>query len=108
MSLSLFRRDPQPARDTKHANPSVAEHAPYSAARWLNRFEEALQSLSENPARCGLAPENDLVDPPIHQFFHGKRSRRYRALFTIEDNRVVILHIRRGTMDKAAESELFG
>jgi hypothetical protein len=61
-----------------------------------------------NPARCGLAPENDLVDPPIYQFFYGRRSRRYRALFTIEDDRVLILHIRRGTMDKAAESELFG
>ncbi len=94
--------------DLRHYYAVAAEHAPHPAARWLNGFEEALQSLSEKPARCGLAPENDLVDPPIHQFFHGKRSRRYRALFTIEENRVLILHIRRGTMDKAAESELCG
>ena len=94
--------------DLRHYYAVAAEHAPHTAARWLNRFEEALKSLSVNPARCGLAPENDLVDPPIYQFFYGRRSRRYRALFTIEDDRVLILHIRRGTMDKAAESELFG
>ena len=94
--------------DLRHYYAVAAEHAPRTAARWLNRFEVALQSLSENPARCALAPENDLVDVPIYQFFYGKRSRRYRALFTIEDNRVLILHIRRGTMDKAAEDELLG
>jgi plasmid stabilization system protein ParE len=94
--------------DLRHYYAVVAEHAPETAARWLNRFEEALQSLSESPTRCPLAPENDLVDQPIYQFFHGKRSGRYRALFTIEGDRVLVLHIRRGTMDKAAEGDMFG
>jgi|COG998Drversion2_1049125.scaffolds.fasta_scaffold328455_2 plasmid stabilization system protein ParE len=93
--------------DLRHYYSVAAEHAPETATRWLNRFEEALQTLSTNPARCPLAPENDLVDQPIYQFFYGKRSGRYRALFTIEENRVLVLHIRRGTMDKAAEDELF-
>jgi len=86
----------------------AAEHAPETAARWLTRFEEALQTLSTNPTRCPLAPENDLVDRTIYQFLFGKRTARYRAFFTIEDDRVLILHIRRGTMDTAAESDLSG
>jgi plasmid stabilization system protein ParE len=94
--------------DLRHYLAVADEHAPETAARWLNRFEEALQTLSTNPTRCPLAPENDLVDPPVYQFFIGKRTARYRAIFTIEGNRVLVLHIRRGTMDKAAESDLFG
>ena len=94
--------------DLRHYFSVAAEHAPQTAARWLNRFEEALQTLSDNPTRCALAPENDLVDPPIYQLFYGKRNARYRALFTIEGTRVLVLHVRRGTMDKAAESDLFG
>ena len=94
--------------DLRHYYVVAAEHAPQTAAQWLNRFEEALQSLAKNPTRCTLAPENDLVDQPIYQFFYGKRSGRYRALFTIEGKRVLVLHVRRGTMDKATESDLFG
>lgn len=94
--------------DLRHYYAVAAEHAPQTAARWLKRFEKALQTLSVNPTRCTLAPENDLVDQTIHQFFYGKRSGRYRALFCIEGDRVLVLHIRRGTMDKATESELLG
>ena len=94
--------------DLRHYYAVAAEHAPETAARWLDRFEEALQTLSTNPTRCPLAPENDLVDQTVYQFFYGERSGRYRALFTIEGNRVLVLHIRRGTMDKAAEGDLFG
>ncbi len=94
--------------DLRHYCAVAAEHAPETAARWLKRFEEALQTLSTNPTRCPLAPENDLVDRPIYQFLYGKRAGRYRALFTIEAYRVLVLHIRRGAMDKAAEDDLFG
>ena len=94
--------------DLRHYYQVAAEHAPDTAARWLNRFETTLQTLSENPTRCLLAPENDLVDQPIYQLFYGKRRGRFRALFTIEAAQVLILHIRRGTMDKAQEGDLYG
>ena len=92
--------------DLRHYYRVAAAHAPETAARWLHGFEDALQTLSTNPTRCLLAPENDLVDQTIYQFSYGKRSGRYRALFTIEGNHVLVLHIRRGTMDKASESDL--
>ena len=86
----------------------AAEHAPETAARWLHRFEAALDTLSSNPERCTLAPENDSVEQEIRQFFYGKRGRIYRALFTIEGNRVIVLHVRWGGMDLATEDELLG
>jgi len=42
-----------------------AQHAPDTAERWLNRFHETLQTLSERPERCPLAPENDAVEEEI-------------------------------------------
>ena len=60
--------------DLRHYYSVAAQHAPETAARWLNRFEVSLQTLSDNPTRCPLAPEDDLVDQPIYQFFYGKRS----------------------------------
>jgi plasmid stabilization system protein ParE len=93
--------------DLRHYYAVAAQHAPETAARWLNRFEASLRTLSSNPTRCPRAPESDLVDQPIYQYFYGRRSSRYRVLFTIEGEQVLVLHIRRGTMDKTAESDLF-
>ena len=92
--------------DLRHYYTVAAEHAPLTAVRWLNRFELALQTLSTNPDRCPLAPENDLVDHSIYQLIQGNRKARYRILFTITEDRVLVLHVRRGTMDKAAYSDL--
>lgn len=94
--------------DLRHYYQVATEHAPATAARWLDRFEAELDSLAENPDRCTLAPEDDLVHETIYQFFYGKRTGRYRVLFTIDGDRVLVLHIRRGAMDKATKDELFG
>jgi plasmid stabilization system protein ParE len=67
----------------RHYYLRAADNAPETAARWLNRFHEALQTLSTRPERCPLAPENKLVEPEIRQFMFGKRTGCYRALFTI-------------------------
>ena len=92
--------------DLRHYYSVAAEHAPDTAARWLDRFEASLQTLSTNPERCATAPENDLVGQTIRQLFVGKRTGRFRVLFTIVDDDVFVLHIRRGTMDKAIEEDL--
>jgi plasmid stabilization system protein ParE len=85
-----------------------AQHAPLTASVWLSRFQTALESLSENPSRCGLAPENELVDETIYQFIFGKVVGRFRVLFIIQDNQVIVLNIRRGTMRRASIGEFFG
>jgi plasmid stabilization system protein ParE len=85
----------------------AAQRAPATAARWLDRFEQALDSLAVNPQRCGLAPENDLVDIEVRQLLFGKRPHTYRALFTVDGDQVQVLHVRRATMDNATADDLF-
>ena len=73
----------------------LSERSPDGAIRWLDAFEAARQSLSVNPQGCGLAPENDVVDEEIRQiFFQTRRGQPYRAVFTIIDKEVRVLHIR--------------
>lgn len=86
----------------------AAQHAPVTAVGWLSRFEAALTTLANNPQRCGIAPENDAVDEEIRQFSFGRRYSVYRVLFTIVEDEVRVLHIRRAVMDTAGLEELHG
>ena len=73
----------------------IAQRSASGAARWFNRFTDALATLSENPKSCGLAPENEFVDQEIrHLIFKTRKGRHYRALFTITENPVDVLHVR--------------
>ena len=54
------RLQPAAAADLDQAFEYAARQAPHTAARWLNRFQQALQTLEHNPDRCALAPENRL------------------------------------------------
>ena len=84
----------------------AAERAPLTAENWLARFERELESLHALPERCGLAPEDSLVTPEIRQFIYGRRQVTYRALFTIVEDEVRILHIRRAAQQPAAADDL--
>lgn len=86
----------------------AAQDAPLTAARWLSRFEAALATLATNPQRCGIAPEDEAADEVIRQFLLGKRGRVFRALFTIAEDEVRVLHIRRAVMDTASPEDLYG
>ncbi|MCA9191081.1 MAG: type II toxin-antitoxin system RelE/ParE family toxin [Planctomycetales bacterium] len=92
--------------DLKHYFEFAAERAPSTALQWLNRFKESLNSLSLNAERCSLAPEDGLLKRAVRQLIFGKQNNRYRALFVIEEQRVVVLHIRRGGMDTANKNDL--
>jgi plasmid stabilization system protein ParE len=89
----LLRRAEQ---DLREATEYIAERAPAAAERWFNEFVVALQTLSENPERCGLAPGNGHFSYQVRQFFYRTRSKYpTRALFTIAGDEVRILMIRR-------------
>jgi plasmid stabilization system protein ParE len=80
--------------------------APGAAARWFNRFVDAVNSLTESPARCGLAPENDAVEPEIRQPLYGRRSAVYRAILTITGRDVRVLHIRHAAREALSAEDL--
>ena len=52
------RLQPAARENLDDAYENAAQHAPVTASAWLDRFYVALQSLSVNPGRCVLAPEN--------------------------------------------------
>ena len=66
--------------------------SPINANRWRQQLSEIFEHLHLFPEGCGLAPENGRVDFQVRQTFHGV----YRILFTIREDRVVILHFRHG------------
>jgi plasmid stabilization system protein ParE len=64
--------------------------------RWFQRLKEALLSLNEMPHRCPIAPENKEFPYEVRQLLYGRKPHRYRVLFAIEGDTVIILHIRHG------------
>jgi plasmid stabilization system protein ParE len=70
-----------------------------NAARWRRELLQSLNSLSQHPTRCPLAPESVYFKQEIRQLFYGKRSGVYRVLFLICEKTVFILHVRHGARD---------
>ena len=79
-------------RDIDEIVAYIHADSPVHATRWRQRLEQKMQSLRTIPEACGVAPECDASRREVRQLFHG----RYRLLFTIEANRVLILTIRHG------------
>lgn len=74
---------------------TIAERSPDAAQRLTDRFEEALFRLRDFPLSCGVAFENSAFAEEIrHLLFGIHPKRRYRALFTVRGDEVVILAIR--------------
>jgi plasmid stabilization system protein ParE len=65
------------------------------APLWYNGIIDAILSLEELAGRCPRAPENaETPHEEIRQLLYGKRPHLYRILFSIRDDKVMILHVR--------------
>ena len=73
----------------------MARRVPVTAAKWLDRFEQALVSLDRHPQRCPLARESSKTDVELREFLFGKKPNVFRVLFTIDQEVVRVLRIRR-------------
>ena len=87
---------PPALADLEEAYFWISERAPEAADRWFNGFVEGIETLKMSPERCSHAPENRYFEREIRQLLYGKRSGVYRALFTIVEDEVHVLHIRHG------------
>lgn len=72
----------------------MAQQAGEAGILWLDRLQEAMQSLSNLPDRCRLAPESKEFRYEVRELIYGRKPHFYRVLFTIDEDTVVILHIR--------------
>ncbi|MCE9547132.1 MAG: type II toxin-antitoxin system RelE/ParE family toxin [Planctomycetia bacterium] len=84
----------------------IAERAPLAAIRWLDRFQEALETLRDRPERCPIAKESRKVDFVVREFHFGKRPNVFRVLFVIDANFVRVLCIRRAQRLPISPDEL--
>jgi plasmid stabilization system protein ParE len=73
----------------------LTEQSPEMALRWYEGLLTAFKSLSASPLRCALAPENDFFEEEIRQLLYGK----YRILFTIKGDVLLVLHVRHGARE---------
>lgn len=73
----------------------VEEDAGDAGYRWFLGMREAIRSLGTMPKRCALAPEAVEFPFEVRQLLYGRKPHVYRVLFTIEDDTVHVLHIRR-------------
>lgn len=82
-------------------------HSEAQALRWYDGFMNAIESLRDMPARCSLARENVRVNFDLHEFHYGTGSHStHRALFRIEDEKVIILLIRRHSQSDVIDDDL--
>jgi plasmid stabilization system protein ParE len=82
--------------------------SPDYADRWQAGLEASVNSLSEFPTRCPLAPESDRFEVEVRQQLYGP----YRILFTLVDtdhdgaaDTVRILHVRHGARRLLGQAE---
>ena len=74
----------------------ISSRSPDGALRWMTALENAVEVLAQgNPEACSLAPEDDIIERTIRQFFFKtRRGRTYRGVFTMVDNEIRILRFR--------------
>jgi len=100
------RFQPIAEMDLEEAYYWAAQHAPTTAARWLDRFQVAIRSLSERPERCAVAPESHRLKRELRQFLFGRKPRVFRVLFTIDGAVVRVVRIRRASRRMLTSKEL--
>ena len=76
------------------------EVSPAAADKWLNGLIEAAQTLKRQPLRCPLAAESEKFPEEIRLLLLGNRKAKYRILFTIREDTVVILYVRHVARDE--------
>jgi plasmid stabilization system protein ParE len=74
----------------------LAQEAGEAGLRWFRKLTEAINSLADMPERCMVAPENSEFPFEVRQLLYGHKPHRYRVLFTIDADTVIVLHIRHG------------
>jgi len=85
----------------------IGERSRTGAQAWDQRWEEVLQLLSTSADSCSLAPESDDHEIIIRDFnFKTRRGRIYRVLFTVREQRVIVLHVRGPGQDLVPRSEM--
>jgi plasmid stabilization system protein ParE len=86
---------PTAERDLNHIITWLFERSPDGAKTWLDRWDELIGSLEQDPLVFPVAPESERHPIPIRQVvFRTRKGNPYRLLFAVEENRVFLIHVR--------------
>lgn len=69
----------------------IRENSPVNATKWFNGLFGVIDTLNMMPRRCPVAPEADIVGQEIRCLLYKKK---YRILYGIDGETVMIYHIR--------------
>lgn len=73
----------------------IAERNPAGAQRWFDAFRSARDALRTDPQRHARAPESGRYLSELRQvLFKTRHGNRYRILYAIEGEQVLIMHVR--------------
>lgn len=85
----------------------ATHHSVDQAAHWFDAMHEQLKLLAHFPERNGLSAENDEFPYEIRDKLLGVGPHpSYRAIFTIKDDAVYVLTVRRSAQDVVRPSEV--
>jgi hypothetical protein len=77
------------------------------AVAWYDGFMDVLDSLTSNPFRGAVAPENDAFDFELHEIHYGGGKRpTHRALYRIVGVTVEVLSIRHHAQRPLTQGDL--
>ena len=90
---------PSAQSDIETAYVYISHDSPENAARWRQGLYDIAKTLARFPDGCSYALENQVVDFEVRQ----KLYSNYRILFTIEDDRVIVLNVRHAAQPLKAD-----
>ena len=80
--------------DADEAYAWITEHlSPAQAERWYQGLFQQMETLTQHPTRCPRAAESHKFPEELRELLYGKRKNKYRIIFTIRDNDVVVLYV---------------
>ena len=103
VSLSARAED-----DAYAAFERIREAAPMHAEKWLVRLFMAIDTLSQNPARCPVIPEAKELGFSVRHLLYGEGRGVYRIIFDIrqEEHHVRVLRIWHGSRDAVTAADV--
>jgi plasmid stabilization system protein ParE len=82
--------------EVEEAHDWLVDRSPQAAHKWKLGLLEAVARLETMPRACSLAPESDYFGREIRQLLYGNRQHKYRVLFEIRKQIIVVLRVRHG------------
>jgi plasmid stabilization system protein ParE len=94
-------------RDLDHIVTWLYQRSPRGAEAWHDAWKDTFRILQDSADRYGIAPESEGQPIEIRQIaFRTCNGRDYRALYTIQDKDVYIMHIRAPGQDLLAPDQV--